>query len=29
MPQSNPVIFIPGVTATYLRDEYPLPPEII
>ncbi len=29
MPPSNPVIIIPGVTATYLRDEYPLPPEII
>lgn len=25
----NPVIVIPGVTATYLRDDYPLPPESI
>jgi pimeloyl-ACP methyl ester carboxylesterase len=25
----NPVIVIPGITATYLRDEYPLPPEAI
>jgi hypothetical protein len=25
----NPVIVIPGVIATYLRDEYPLPPESI
>jgi pimeloyl-ACP methyl ester carboxylesterase len=24
-----PVIVIPGVTATYLRDEYPLPPEVV
>lgn len=23
----SPVIVIPGITATYLRDEYPLPPE--
>ena len=29
MALSNPVIFIPGITASYLRDEYPLPPEII
>lgn len=25
----NPVIVIPGVVASYLRDEYPLPPESI
>lgn len=25
----NPVIVLPGITATYLRDEYPLPPEIV
>lgn len=24
-----PVIVIPGITATYLRDEYPLPPELV
>ena len=24
-----PVIIVPGITATYLHDEYPLPPEII
>ncbi len=29
MPSSDPVIVIPGVTATYLRDLYPLPPEDI
>lgn len=29
MPPSNPVIVIPGITATYLRDEYPLPPEFV
>lgn len=29
MPQSDPVIVIPGITASYLRDEYPLPPEIV
>jgi len=29
MPSSHPVIVIPGVTATYLRDLYPLPPESI
>jgi hypothetical protein len=22
-----PVIFVPGITGTYLRDEYPLPPD--
>jgi pimeloyl-ACP methyl ester carboxylesterase len=25
----NPVIVVPGITATYLRDEYPLPPEMV
>ncbi len=25
----HPVIFIPGITATYLRDHYPLPPEMV
>lgn len=25
----NPVIVIPGITATYLTDQYPLPPETI
>jgi pimeloyl-ACP methyl ester carboxylesterase len=25
----NPVIVIPGITATYLADQYPLPPEAI
>ena len=25
----HPVIVVPGITATYLRDEYPLPPEYI
>lgn len=25
----NPVIVVPGITATYLRDEYSLPPEIV
>ena len=29
MPSSHPVIVVPGVTATYLRDLYPLPPETI
>ncbi len=29
MPSSNPVIVVPGITATYLRDQYPLPPEIV
>lgn len=24
-----PVIVVPGITGTYLRDEYPLPPEIV
>jgi len=25
----HPVIFVPGITATYLRDYYPLPPEMV
>ncbi len=29
MPSTHPVIVVPGVTATYLRDLYPLPPETI
>jgi pimeloyl-ACP methyl ester carboxylesterase len=29
MPPSNPVIVVPGITASYLRDLYPLPPETI
>ena len=29
MALSNPVIFVPGITASDLRDEYPLPPDII
>ncbi len=29
MPSAYPVIVVPGVTATYLRDLYPLPPETI
>lgn len=29
MPASDPVIVVPGVIATYLRDLYPLPPETI
>jgi pimeloyl-ACP methyl ester carboxylesterase len=29
MPSSDPIIVVPGVTATYLRDLYPLPPETI
>jgi pimeloyl-ACP methyl ester carboxylesterase len=29
MPSSDPVIVVPGVTVTYLRDLYPLPPETI
>ncbi len=29
MPLPNPVIVVPGITATYLRDEYALPPEIV
>lgn len=29
MPESCPVIFVPGITATYLEDRDPLPPETI
>jgi len=29
MPSTYPVIVVPGVTASYLRDFYPLPPETI
>lgn len=29
MPLPNPVIVVPGITATYLRDEYALPPEVV
>ncbi|MCZ6858679.1 MAG: alpha/beta hydrolase [Alphaproteobacteria bacterium] len=29
MALPNPVIVVPGITATYLVDEYPLPPEVI
>lgn len=29
MPSTNPTIVVPGVTATYLRDLYPLPPDAI
>lgn len=29
MPLPPPVIVVPGITATYLHDEYPLPPEIV
>jgi pimeloyl-ACP methyl ester carboxylesterase len=29
MPPSYPVIVVPGITANYLTDEYPLPPEIV
>jgi pimeloyl-ACP methyl ester carboxylesterase len=29
MPASNPVIVVPGITATYLRDQYPISPETI
>jgi len=27
MALPNPVIVVPGITATYLQDQYPLPPE--
>lgn len=27
--RSNPVIVVPGIIATYLRDRYPIPPETI
>ncbi|MEM8799364.1 MAG: alpha/beta fold hydrolase [Pseudomonadota bacterium] len=26
---ADPVIFIPGITATYLQDKYPLPPDTV
>ena len=29
MPTCYPVIVVPGITATYLHDQYPLPPETI
>ena len=29
MALPHPVIIVPGITATYLHDEYPLPPEDI
>jgi pimeloyl-ACP methyl ester carboxylesterase len=29
MPLPPPVIVVPGITATYLSDEYPLPPEVV
>lgn len=29
MPPSNPIVVVPGITATYLRDFYPLPPETV
>ena len=29
MPLVDPVIVLPGVTATYLFDEYPIPPEYV
>lgn len=29
MALPNPVIFVPGITGNYLRDEYTLPPEIV
>ncbi len=29
MSKPNPVIVIPGITATYLKDQYPLPPETV
>lgn len=29
MSLPHPVIVVPGITATYLHDEYPLPPEDI
>jgi pimeloyl-ACP methyl ester carboxylesterase len=29
MPLPDPVIVVPGITANYLQDEYPLPPELI
>jgi hypothetical protein len=29
MPYAAPVIVVPGITATQLRDEYILPPDIV
>lgn len=29
MTLPNPVILVPGITATYLRDQYRLPPEVV
>lgn len=29
MPLPDPVIVVPGITASYLRDDYPMPPEIV
>lgn len=29
MPASNPVIVVPGITASYLQDEYPVAPETV
>ncbi|MBB4314349.1 esterase/lipase family protein [Roseospira marina] len=29
MTLPDPAIVVPGITATYLRDDYPLPPEVI
>ncbi len=29
MPLSNPVIIVPGITATHLHDEYSIPPEVV
>jgi len=29
MPLPNPVILVPGITASVLRDDYPVPPEMI
>src|SRR5262245_36553911 len=29
MALPNPDIVVPGITATYLKDEYPLPPDFV
>jgi hypothetical protein len=29
MALSYPAVVVPGITATYLRDEYQLPPELV
>ena len=29
MALTYPVVVVPGITATHLRDEYPLPPELV